>query len=66
MDRWVDRWTETLYILLCTYGNLHCRYYLAKALTYTFYTNIYLCEDVQCLIYYDLKRLNTFEIYGIN
>lgn len=50
MDKWVTRWMDTMYILPSTYADLQRRYYLAKTLIYTFYTNICLCEDVQCLV----------------
>lgn len=36
--------------------DLHCRYYLAKTLTYTYNTNICLYEDVQSCIYMILKK----------
>lgn len=49
----MDGLVDTMYILtfLSTYADLHCRYYLARMLTYIYNTNICLYEDVQSLIH---------------
>lgn len=62
-------WMGTKYIFLSTCADLHCRYYLAKTLTYTYNTNICLYEDVQSCIYTIPKKkksLNSVKIPGIS